>query len=691
MEILKQYQLGDMALTYVTDGHGTVGMVLTPWEMRGAVAEKQGNADSLVQVYVRGDTLPAGYGNGHTMTYSGTTAALRLAGQEQTGDTIVTTLTDARGMVFRHRAAWHEGLSALRVTTEAENGSDGPVTLELLASASLGGITPFAADDRCEGLILHRARSAWSAEGRMTDEPVAGLNMERSWTGHAIRTMRFGQTGSMPVRSWFPFASVEDAAHGVTWALQLACPSSWQIELRRREGGLALTAGLADADFGHWSKTLAPGERFTTPEALVTVGEGTAETVAQRLLTIHRENWVGRSAPLPVVFNEYCTTWGCPSHDNMVSLAQALRGHDVDYVVMDAGWYGREGAGWSDCGGDWVPNAALFPDGIRATADAIRAAGFKPGIWFEPETTARLAEVNQREEWLLKRRGCIIDTDNRRFLDLRLPEVQRYLDERVIGLLKEGGFEYVKIDYNDCIGMGCDSADGLGEGLRQNMQGTVEFFRRMQEQIPGLMVENCASGGHRLEPAMLGTSWLASVSEAHECAEIPILAANLHRLMLPGQSLIWAVLRAEDSLQRLNYSLAATLLGVMCLSGDVGALDEAQWARVDEGIRFYRVAQHIIRDGVSEILGEVSSSWRHPEGWQAVVRRLGTEQLAVIHTFGGELPQQVTLPVPGAEEVLDVMCSGGNEVTLDNGCLTVTLKTGFEAIAIRVGQKVRSK
>nr|MCR5510141.1 alpha-galactosidase [Lachnospiraceae bacterium] len=467
------------------------------------------------------------------------------------------------------------------------------------------------------------------------------------------------------------------------WAVQLACPSSWQIEIRRKDDKLNMMASLADEDFGHWAKTIGPGESFTTPESYVTVGRGGVDKVSQRLLSVHRKNMPHPDAELPVLFNEYCTTWGEPSHENLERIADRLQGHGIDYLVIDAGWYGGgEGREWYNSGGDWIPDEkTLFPKGLKATADMIRAKGMIPGLWFEPETCAADSDVFRNEDMLLKRNGYVIDTDNRRFLDLRKEEVRAYLDERVIGLLKKCGFGYVKIDYNDCIGVGCDDPDSLGEGLRQNMQGTIAFFRRMREVIPDLMIENCASGGHRLEPSLMAVSDMASFSDAHECPEIPIIAASLHRLVLPSQSQIWAVLRAKDDIRRINYSIINTYLGVMCLSGDIYDLNDEQWEKVDEGIEFYRMVSHVIRDGISEFHGELSESWRHPEGWQAICRHYGDETLSIIHTFGGEHPEKVTLPVRGSR-IRRIMCSEENSVTLNDGLLTVELKAPFEAVAV---------
>ena len=70
-------------------------------------------------------------------------------------------------------------------------------------------------------------------------------------------------------------------------------------------------------------------------------------------------------------------------------------------------------------------------------------------------------------------------------------------------------------------------------------------------------------------------------------------------------------------------------------------------------------------------------------GWQAVCRRAGEETLVVLHTFGGDFPERVTLPVD-ARRILRVMCSEDNNVSLENGQLTVALKAPFEAVAVHL-------
>nr|MBR4280131.1 alpha-galactosidase [Clostridia bacterium] len=681
-KLYRAYPLGDMCLSYYMDDEGHVGMMLVPGDVP---AESPASVEPLVQWHLRGDAMTGGYSNGATMADTPSTYKLRFLAQEQVKDAIITTLQDEGGCLVYHRVRWHEGLEALRIQTEVVNRSGDDRILEMISSASIGGLSPYMEGDGAETLAFYRARSAWSAEGRLSRQTIEELHLERSWSGNGVRVEKYGQLGSMPVRSYFPFGALADEKNGVIWAMQLACPSSWQFELRRGRNGLCMTCGLADMDFGHWFKRLAPGEGLMLPEAYLTVGRGDIDAVSQRLQSIHKENLLQPAEALSVFFNEYCTTWGEPSHQNLARITRALQGHDIDYLIIDCGWYSKPGVPWYSSNGDWIPNEAeFFPDGLAATTKMIRDAGFKPGLWFEAETCAQHSDMYRRTDLLLHRNGTVIDTGGKRYLDLRMPEVRAYLDERVIGLLKSCNLAYIKIDYNDSIGVGCDGAESLGEGLRQIGQESMHFFRRLHEECPGLLVENCASGGHRLEPAMMSVSDMASFSDAHECPEIPIIAANLHRLILPCQEQIWAVLHGGDSLRRINYSIVNTLLGVMCLSGDIYNLSAEQWALVDRGIAFYREVGPIILCGKSAIHQHISPSWRTPRGWQAVVRRGDNgETLVVLHTFGGEFPSAVTLPVP-AEKIISVLSSDTHQITLEDHQLTVDLTAPFDAVAIHL-------
>ena len=689
--LLAEYVLGDLCVQYHTDEQRhAVGLQVVPNGMQGRVQAKDQAIDPLVQLMIRGDDFPNGFANGHTLRNNA--SVLRFHFWEQTRqDTanrtcILTTLRSGDGQMLKHSLAHDHGSRGLEIVTSYHNGSGQPVTLEMLSSACLGGITPFIGGDAPQSLTIHRWRSRWSNEARLESIAAEDLQLEPSWSGYGVACERFGQTGSMPVRKFFPMVAVEDTQNHVLWGMQLACPSSWQMELYRRDDALCVSGGLADFDFGHWQKTLQPGESIATPAAALTVCTGTLDGLCQRLTAMQAKPLAAMAMParLPVVFNEFCTTWGNPSRENIQRILMLLRGRDIDYFVIDSGWYADEAKGWEANMGDWEINERLFPGGLDAVVEDIRSTGLKPGIWFEPEVCGQDASAFAQTDHLLKRNGTPITTGKRRFWDLCDPWVQAYLRQRVVGLLLQYGFEYVKIDYNDSIGIGCDHPDGLGEGLRCNQQAARDFLAGILTAVPGILLENCSSGGHRLEPSFLGISQLSSFSDAHEVREIPIVAANLHRVMLPRQSLIWAVLRKEDSPKRLAWSLCATFLGVICLSGDVYDLNAAQWAMVDEGIRFYRAVSAIIEDGVSLRHGPPVASYRHPQGWQAVERTAsdGREKLLVVHQFD-QTTEEIQLPLDGEYSICDVFGDPACTVALQQGMLRVTLTDGACALHLR--------
>jgi len=673
-DTLASHVLGDTIVRYILDpATGIVGLELIPASMEAAIASPRDSlrgeafmdvlpgddpwparpVESLIQFKLVGDPYPGAFAQGHTLRNSETHRRFRYSKQDVVRDngslTIVTTLANADGCSASHALTWESGDPAFTCVTSFTNGSDKPVTLEMLSSFSLSGISPFDARDSAKRLAVHRFRSGWSAEGRHERRSIEDLHLERSWSGAGAFSERFGQLGTMPARRFFPFAAVEDHVAGVFWGANLAWAGSWQMEIYRQHDDVCLSGGLADREFGHWMKTLMPGETLTSPPATVACVHGTFDDLCDRL-TAMQDAAVNLQPEveqdLPVIFNEWCTTWGDPSHDNLTAIADRLRGSGVRYLVIDAGWYKQAGSDWSSGHGDWNPSTTLFPDGLKAAADAIRARGLIPGLWFEMETTGSQSTAFNLGRHFLNRDGIPITVRERRFWDLNDPEAIHYLTEKVIGLLLSCGFGYLKVDYNETAGLGCDHPDSQGEGLRRQIEGTYRFFELIRERLPDLVIENCSSGGHRLEPSMLARTAMSSFSDAHELVEIPLIAANLHQLILPRQNQIWAVLHPSDSLQRIRYSLAATFLGRMCLSGGIEKLPAESWNLTRDAIALYQKSAPVIKHGVSRRFGDIGASWRHPQGWQAVVRHSAGQVLVVFHTFA-VAPDEVSIPLPG--------------------------------------------
>jgi alpha-galactosidase len=460
------------------------------------------------------------------------------------------------------------------------------------------------------------------------------------------------------------------------------------MEVFRKDDFVALSGGQADREFGQWFKTLKAGETYDTPVATIGCIKGNIDQLAQRLSSAQERplaNLPKIENELPIVVNEWCTSWGSPTQENLQALAKRLQGTPAKYLVIDDGWAERPSGGCQQ-NGDWIINRKAFPDGLAVTCQAIREHGLIPGIWFEFEVCNPGSKAFDLTDHHLHRDGRVLQVGSRRFWDFRDPFTSDYLTKKVIHLLRDNGLGYLKVDYNDTIGFGVDGAESAGEGLRQHLEGMQSFFRKLREELPDLVIENCSSGGHRLEPSMMGLCAMGSFSDAHETREIPIIAANVQRLILPRQSQIWAVLRKGDTAQRLAYSLAATFLGRMCLSGEVHDLSPAQWQLTVSAMELYRRVYPIIRDGHSTFHGDIGKSWRHPQGWQAVLRtaKNGKRALLVVHTFGKSFPKSVEIPLPDAGwEVEEAWpAKSGLQSSLKGKSLKLDLSGEFRASVI---------
>ena len=569
----------------------------------------------------------------------------------ENGKTIIrTVLCSDEGYEVVHNLTNYDGEVGFEVECTFVNKSGGSLDIEMMTSASLDGLSPYAKDDSSKDVYIHEFMSGWASEARHICYSLPELNIEKAWGGN-FTCHKIGTQGSRATAEYFPYAAVEDRTRGVIWGMQLYHNATWQMEISRYGKNLSFTGGLGDMSYGSWYKTVNDGESFTAPKALVAAVKGDITDISDVFLKMRDKDIVAYGEEgMPIIYNEWCTTWGKPSHEGNLKIAERLKDTKVKYFVMDAGWY--------DTIGDWNYKKDIFPKGFKAYTDDLREMGYIPGIWIEFEATSNSAKTygDEYAHLQLKHKGMPLRSQvtkgrMHKYWDFRNPEAIKLLDEKIIKLLKDGGFGYLKIDYNSNIGIGCDGAESPGEGLRQNAVGVLEFIKRIKEAIPDIIIESCSSGGMRLDPASLAVTAMGSFSDAHECYEFPIIGANLHYVMPPCQSQIWCVLKPHFSDNRFAFSVSAGFLGRLCWSGDMFGLSDAQMSEICRAEDYYENVADIIRHGKSEIYRTNSINLRYPEGIQAVLRYSddGDRAMVVYHCFDNPTP--LSVPLKGDWEI----------------------------------------
>ena len=112
-----------------------------------------------------------------------------------------------------------------------------------------------------------------------------------------------------------------------------------------------------------------------------------------------------------------------------------------------------------------------------------------------------------------------------------------------------------------------------------------------------------------------------------------------------------------------------------------------QWAVLDAGMDFYKRIAHIIKDGQSYLHHSPFKSYRHPEGWQVLVRcGKDGEAFAVIHTFDGSLPEEISVELPAdcGHKVAALYSDTDETVTVSDGRLIYHPTENFKAVAVHL-------
>lgn len=623
--------------------------------------------------------INSSYGN--SLKFSQSVKSLKFSHQqyiEKNGCREVKTfLLSDEGFEICHILKNYLGEVGFSVKTVFKNNSKKTVTLEMISSASLDNLSPFVSNDSSKNLVFHTFKGGWSVEGKHIETTLCEMNMEKSWGG-SFESERIGSVGSKSVGRYFPYVVLEDRPNKCSWGLRIKHNATWQAELTRYGAKISVSAGIGDLNFGGWFKNVESGGCFEAPEAFIAVANGDVADVSNILLNMKERDGRKSEEEMSVVFNEWCTTWGKPSQDYLLKIADRLKESMVKYFVVDAGWF----KGGNGC---WEYNEKFFPNGMAVFSEEIRKRGMIPGLWMEFECVDQSSErfSNKYDGLYLSKFniplcGTINNSFAEKFLDFSNPDTIAFLDRAVIKFLKDNKIGYLKVDYNTNTGIGCDGAESLGEGLRQHMQRVYEFFLKIKKEIPDIIIENCSSGGSRLDAKMIAASDMSSFSDAHEAFEIPVIAANLQYLVPPEKCQIWCVLRNSFGIEHMKYICCCGFLGRLCWSGDIDRLDDVRFEMMLDAEKLYSEVSHIIKDGVSRIYRtDENYNYRDLCGTQAVVRysKNKSELLVVYHCFN--MPKKLEITIERGFKIKKSLYESKTIIEKDKICIdTCTERCG---------------
>ncbi len=276
---------------------------------------------------------------------------------------------------------------------------------------------------------------------------------------------------------------------------------------------------LAEIDVNHYSNTrvnvgihpfkfeanLKKGEVFETPEVILSYSNKGLNGLSQTNHKLIKENLMKNYELPPIVINNWEATYFDFDEQKLLNLAKKAKEIGVETFVLDDGWFGRRNDATSSLG-DWYVNENKLPNGITGLCKKINDLGMNFGLWIEPEMVNKESELyKQKPDWAIQTPNRNMSQGRNQYvLDFANDEVVEYIYEKISNILNSCNISYVKWDMNRHITEGYSKTlQNQGLFYHKYILGVYKLMRKLTEQFPKIMFENCSSGGGRFDLGML--------------------------------------------------------------------------------------------------------------------------------------------------------------------------------------------
>lgn len=491
-----------------------------------------------------------------------------------------------------------DGVSVVRSWTELSNKAEAIRRIEYVSSFALTGIDS-EANPRDTDARIHLAHNTWFGECQWRSYTLSELGYYPV-NDFSMKRVAASSAGTWPASEFLPMGCYERDGYAYTW--QIETSASWHFEISDIVKRLYLQlSGPSFAEHG-FIKRLCEGESFVSEACAVgfTPGfqPGIRELTKYRRL-MRREN--GDNAAPKVIFNDYmnCLS-GDPTTEKLIPLIDAAAEAGCEYFCIDAGWY-ADGEWW-DGVGEWIESARRFPGGIKEPIDYIRQKGMIPGLWLELEVmgiNCPLAEKAKAGRWFFERDGIPVIDHGRYQLDFRNENVRAHASEVIRRLVSEYGVGYIKMDYNNNFGPGTDQdADSAAEGLLAHTRSYLDWLGGIFALYPGLIIENCGSGGMRMTYPLLFGHSIQSVTDQTDYIKMAAIACNCMTACPPEQAAIWSYPTEGGHEEETAFNMVNAILLRVHQSGRLDRISSARRKLVEEGIAYHRSIVNELKRGL---------------------------------------------------------------------------------------------
>ena len=320
------------------------------------------------------------------------------------------------------------------------------------------------------------------------------------------QNLQYTNTGGVPSNGMMPFFEVNQGDKGAIIAIGWS--GGWKADFTKCKNGIEVKTGMKRANF-----YLNKDETIRTTSVLVMEYDEGSEKASNKFRKLIKEHFScsvrrGRKKNY-LIANEL---WGGLTSEEMIKRIGEYKKHGIifDQEWIDAGWYGNskkcddafEGD-WASFTGDWYMNPTAHKDEMKNVKDACEDAGMRMMLWLEPE---RILEGTQsykaHPEYVIKAKEKTGEISAHCLMDLGNDDARKYVFETICSFVDKLNMECLRQDFNfEPEKYWDENEDTDRKGIREikHVIGLYRLWDDLLEKYPDLMIDNCASGGRRID------------------------------------------------------------------------------------------------------------------------------------------------------------------------------------------------
>ncbi len=316
--------------------------------------------------------------------------------------------------------------------------------------------------------------------------------------------------------AWLPFFGIDfDDDYGFNVGIGWSGQWNAHVEITplKKIGEHHVNSLKVDAGMDHTHFRVHPGESIRQPSIFVMLRDGFS---VSECMNLHRKFMLDFHSPRDshskLIKPPFAVAvWGGQTNDTVISYLNEIEKRKLQFDVlwMDAGWYGEDrevapdefqDSDWYTTVGNWRVNQVPHPGGLSPIATKAHSLGMKYMLWVEMERIMQNSPlVKEHPSWVLNNPAL---PEAGLMLNLGNPEARAWAVDTVRRLVECEGIDYYREDFNfNTIPYwrAADSDERQGICEAKFVAGLYDFWDELRRLFPDMMIDNCASGGRRID------------------------------------------------------------------------------------------------------------------------------------------------------------------------------------------------